>query len=47
MTKGKEKKVGRDQQLLEAARLGQLKQLETLLGEFQVKSKKRSNPLAR
>lgn len=48
MTKEKEKKVGKDQLLLEASRLGHLHQLESILGQLrQLKSKKKSNPLAR
>lgn len=47
MTRDKEKKFAKDQLLLEAARLGQVNQLEIILKEFQHKSKKRSNPLAR
>ena len=47
MTRDREK-LAREQQLLEAARLGQLKQLEAILGQIQqLKTKRRSNPLAR
>uniref|UniRef100_A0A6G1SKA8 Ankyrin repeat and SAM domain-containing protein 1A n=1 Tax=Aceria tosichella TaxID=561515 RepID=A0A6G1SKA8_9ACAR len=47
MTKERDKKLGRDRQLLEAAQLGQFNQLETILCQFQqLKTKKRSNPLA-
>ena len=49
MTKDRDKKqLARDQQLLEAARLGQFNQLETILRHHQqLKSKRRTNPLAR
>lgn len=49
MTREKEKKPGsKEQQLLDAARLGHAEQLETFLSHFtQLKTKKRSNPLAR
>lgn len=48
MTREKERKLNKEQQLLDAARLGQLEQLETLLSQFtQLKSKKRTYPLQR
>jgi hypothetical protein len=48
MTRERDKKLGKEQQLLDAARLGQFNQLETILRQFdQLKTKKRSNPLAR
>ena len=48
MTRDKEKKLTKEQQLLNAARLGQVEQLEAILNQFmQLKSKKRTNPLAR
>lgn len=48
MTKDKEKKVGKDQLLLEAARLGQIERLEAILSQNQqLKSRKKTNPLAR
>lgn len=48
MTKDKPKKIDKSQKLLEASRLGQLQQLELLLSQFhQLKSKKKTNPLAR
>lgn len=43
-----ERKIGKEQKLLEAARLGQVEQLEQILSCFaQQKSWKKSNPLAR
>lgn len=48
MTKEKEKKLAKEQVLLEAARLGQLDRLEAILSQSQVvKWRKKSNPLAR
>lgn len=48
MTKEKEKKLGKERQLLEVARLGHLQQLEFILNQYQQsKLKKKSNPLAR
>lgn len=48
MTKEKDKKVANEQLLLEASRLGNVAQLETILGQFQQsKAKKKTNPLAR
>mgnify|MGYP006965677684 CR=1 FL=1 len=48
MAKEKDRKTGKDQLLLEASRLGDARQLESILGQLQaLKSKKKSNPLAR
>lgn len=49
MTKDiKDKKLNKNQQLLEASRLGQLQQLECILSQFQqLESRKKTNPLAR
>lgn len=48
MAKEKDKKIGKDQILLEASRLGQYKQIESILSQFHtLKSKKKTNPLAR
>lgn len=48
MAKERDKKVGKDQVLLEASRLGQYKQIESILRQFHtLKTKKKTNPLAR
>lgn len=48
MTKDKKDKIGKEQLLLEASRLGQLDQLEAILSQSQPhRLKKKTNPLAR
>lgn len=48
MTKEKKDKIGKEQLLLEASRLGKLEELENILSQSQpYRLKKKTNPLAR